>query len=845
MHTIFRFLIATGAIVASGLAVAANIIVDTYDGGATSDGSCSLAEAIEAANTNASVDSCAAGENAVQDGIVITGSGTIALEQELFVTQSLVIVGSTPQAVQISGQMERRMITVAMDEDDAFVLSGVTIRDARATNFPQAQFGAAIRLVQGGEFRFVDVHFINNAAETNSGGAIFAGPLLDNPNATLSVERCLFDSNLAADGGGAIASFDVDSVVAAAKPLKTVEIIASEFIGNQALNQSYGGGALYFSEVDTVVIRQSQFIENSAVNGGAILTRGPFLGSSNNTLVLDATSIIANEAADSSGALYATRTDAVMINNTVFGNAVTEDNQNATAISFLDQSTATLQYNTIHNNTGVNPFSPSLHFCADCVVSMRSSIVWTDFEDDLECRIEGPMGAQPGADFTSLGFNIDGSATCASGGSDYPESNPLLLPLEHYDDNVDGIALLTLLPSESSPAIDSADSGTCPSVLGTNLNVDQRDFSRPRGGVIRGGIIRGLPAICDVGAVERHAKTDPRRQLLSIQFPGQGSGRVTSSPPAVDCTSECQEVFDHGVIVILDQTPEAGSTFAGWGGACAGLPTCVVSMDNFRTVTATFNPATFPLEVSVVGSGTVSSSPSGINCPVDCSETYAADEVVTLTASPGPNNEFVSWNGDCSGSGACVVTLDRMRSVSAEFAPVEYPLSVSVTQAGSGTVSSQPVGISCPADCTESFISGQQVTLTADPAQGYRFASWSGACTGTQTCTVTMDGARTVTADFEPDSFVLSVTVSGPTGNRIVSMPAGIDCPGNCEFVADPGASIRLMPELPSASPFLQWSGDCEGSGACTVIMNEDRTVTATFAQNDLVFVSGFEAETE
>jgi len=75
-------------------------------------------------------------------------------------------------------------------------------------------------------------------------------------------------------------------------------------------------------------------------------------------------------------------------------------------------------------------------------------------------------------------------------------------------------------------------------------------------------------------------------------------------------------------------------------------------------------------------------------------------------------------------------------------------LTVSKTGAGSGTVTSNPAGISCGATCSAAFAIGTMVTLTAAPAAGSTFSGWSGSCTGTGACTVTMSAARAVTANF-------------------------------------------------------------------------------------------------
>jgi hypothetical protein len=67
------------------------------------------------------------------------------------------------------------------------------------------------------------------------------------------------------------------------------------------------------------------------------------------------------------------------------------------------------------------------------------------------------------------------------------------------------------------------------------------------------------------------------------------------------------------------------------------------------------------------GSGTVTSSPAGIDCGVDCSEAYAGGTVVTLTATPAAGSAFVGWSGACTGMGACMVTLTADTAVTATF----------------------------------------------------------------------------------------------------------------------------------------------------------------------------------
>ena len=76
-------------------------------------------------------------------------------------------------------------------------------------------------------------------------------------------------------------------------------------------------------------------------------------------------------------------------------------------------------------------------------------------------------------------------------------------------------------------------------------------------------------------------------------------------------------------------------------------------------------------------------------------------------------------------------------------------LTISKAGTGSGTVTSNPAGISCGATCAFDFSNGASVTLTAVPVSGSDFVGWSGSgCTGIGTCQVTTDAAKTVTASF-------------------------------------------------------------------------------------------------
>jgi hypothetical protein len=158
-----------------------------------------------------------------------------------------------------------------------------------------------------------------------------------------------------------------------------------------------------------------------------------------------------------------------------------------------------------------------------------------------------------------------------------------------------------------------------------------------------------------------------------------------------------------------------------------------------------------------------------------------------------------------------------------------FPLTVTLAGAGTGTVTSAPVGIACPGDCTETYAAGTPVTLTAQPTGSSVFVGWSGACTGQGPCLLSMVAAQAVTATFAPPSFVLTVTRAGAGSGTVTSDVAGIACPPDCAEAYSDGTAVTLTPLAAPGSVFVSWSGACAGAAPCVVQMLADRAVTATF----------------
>lgn len=145
--------------------------------------------------------------------------------------------------------------------------------------------------------------------------------------------------------------------------------------------------------------------------------------------------------------------------------------------------------------------------------------------------------------------------------------------------------------------------------------------------------------------------TNTRRQMLTVNKAGNGSGTVTSDVGGIDCGATCSANYIAGTPVVLAATPGAGgSVFAGWGGAgiaCPGTGTCAVTMDAFRTVTATFtdsapptttlfttpsSPTNQPLAVFTFGAD----EPSSFECSLDGQPFAPCTSPASYTVGNGP-----------------------------------------------------------------------------------------------------------------------------------------------------------------------------------------------------------------
>jgi Divergent InlB B-repeat domain len=352
-------------------------------------------------------------------------------------------------------------------------------------------------------------------------------------------------------------------------------------------------------------------------------------------------------------------------------------------------------------------------------------------------------------------------------------------------------------------------------------------------------------------------RTQIGQTTIQVQVIGGG---LVSGGGQIACgngSQNCFGTFVTGTDVELTATDQGGWTYSAWTGDCSGgtdddAQTCTVNLDGGdREVTATFasssNPGTSTLSVNNTSDSTSDGgnvSGGQIDCDTgdsSCDWEVTTGSTITLLENPDDGYAFNGWGGPCSGTdNVCTVQVGSDMTVNAAFekSATSFALTVSVT--GNGVVAGG--GISCTSaggsSCSSVEAANSTVTLISQPGSGAGFNGWGGACSGTSpSCSVTMNAAQSVTADFSGQGgggpatdFPLGVSV---TGSGSVS-GGGIRCGSGettCTVNQTAGSNVTLTEKPDTGATFQGWGGACTGTAAtCSVTMNAAKSVTATFS---------------
>ncbi|MBI3161551.1 MAG: S-layer homology domain-containing protein [Chloroflexi bacterium] len=328
-----------------------------------------------------------------------------------------------------------------------------------------------------------------------------------------------------------------------------------------------------------------------------------------------------------------------------------------------------------------------------------------------------------------------------------------------------------------------------------------------------------------------------------------GTVTISNSTFSGNSASSGGGIFNAGTITIRNSTFSGNSASVVGGGVDQNAGTL-----NMANVILANSPSGFDCYYAggTLGTNTKNIIENNATSTFACSAPYStADPVLGSLASNGGPTQTMSigqispaLNTGDAATCTTVGNVDQRNTVRPQgtvcdigaYEAVLYKLTVNKTgSSGTGTISSSPDGISCGsgAGCNEDYIKDTVVTLTATPDPGSIFNGWSGGgCSGTGTCQVTMDAAKTVTGVFISGAY-LFVSKNGAGSGTVASSPSGISCGATCLYPFALNTIVTLTAVADSGSTFAGWSGEgCSGTGTCQVTMSDAKAVYATFNSN-------------
>lgn len=441
-------------------AITVNSVKDEIN---STDGHCTLREAIIAANTNSAsgavAGECPAGSrtdtisltagtypfNIGADGGDDSGTANPA-KGDLDILDDVTITGAGtscatagPQCTKISaGQLDRVFDIAASAEVTITQLGIYSGSPAQSTG------GGGVR--NKGTLTMDQVTFVANQANSSMGGGLRS----EGTESTVSLSRVSFANNTASIGGG----------IYSTSPLTLENVSITQSSATNRAGCLYSGNISNFSHL--------HLSSCQATDGAGILNEG--------MMTIAGATIKSNASTNNGGGVYNSGM-LTMTNVTLSGNTASNYGAGIYTNKPGSPSTTTLINVTISNNTAANGGS-AIALQGTGVFSLKNSLL--DSPTEQNC-----LGT-----FTSAGHNLDSGVTCGLNGTgDLTGQDPLLAALSYDGASLDTHALLT-----GSPAIDAGDNVECPAS-------DARGIARPKDGDGNGA------AVCDIGAYEAYTPT--------------------------------------------------------------------------------------------------------------------------------------------------------------------------------------------------------------------------------------------------------------------------------------------------------------------------------------------------
>lgn len=283
-----------------------------------------------------------------------------------------------------------------------------------------------------------------------------------------------------------------------------------------------------------------------------------------------------------------------------------------------------------------------------------------------------------------------------------------------------------------------------------------------------GGVCSGSATTCSV-----YMDNDKTASITFIATytitltPTTSGGSVTSSPSGISACATanvaCVATYNNGTSVTLTATPSANYVVNAWTGDCSGSSTtCTLNVTSNKTVGISYS-LTYTVTVGTLTNGgtssiTVTTSPAVSGATISLAVSPEAGKQLKSGTLAGT---YSGGTASISGSGPYTFTMPAANvTVTAEFEAIPagtYSVTINSSTGGSGSTSAASV------------TSGGSVTLTATPASGYTFTSWT--CTGGGTLSNTTDNPATLSGITANATCTPNFTATGGGGG---STPAPV-----------------------------------------------------------------------
>ncbi len=456
-------------------------VTDPGDDASTANGTCTLREAIRAANSNTATDACRAG-SATQVDVVRLPAGTYTLDLsggtdedasasgDLDITESVRLIGAGPGLTVIDGSqatsVDRVLHVLATAEEVTFARLTITGGEAMA----DCACGGNLRVDDNATVTLVDVA-VENGRASSGGGIHNAG--------ALTMHRVSIVANEALTGGASGGGL---------RNAGKLLIEDSTVAGNQA---GQTGGGIDSDSADTMTIYRSRLAGNSAgTAGGAVASGGE----------IDIQySLIEGNDAQTCGAMLTTAAGQLMFSAVLHNTAVAEGG------GLCDLGGIFVRHSTLSGNTAA--LGGALYAQSGQTLLDNSTVARNlgggGVHNDSGAFFEGTLiadntggnctGAAPGFG----AYNLEDTNTCgfvddpANDLPNFPNTDPQIGPLA---DNGGPTPTMALAPG--SAAIDAVSS-----FIRSNCQTVSDQRGRPRGYPR----ISGNPDdefLCDIGAYE-------------------------------------------------------------------------------------------------------------------------------------------------------------------------------------------------------------------------------------------------------------------------------------------------------------------------------------------------------